>query len=292
MPASSALHRYAGPVVLDIGETTGAAIVYTDASLLGREIEVSSAGNAAHRTHTEVLERRFGGRTAHAAVFAALEAGQYSLWRDVLTDVSMEVRPGEVAEVDWRGIVDPDDFRLAQPEGRSSDELPSAARGMLPPRYRDDGPVCAISMGSAPMIRAEDGSVDWQSMWTTFCDLALAGGPKHRDTLLEPASQEAITAQPEAYARVVAEIERGLRLVTALPTATSTRPGWAGLQCESEAMARWLLRAIAAENVSVRREGATIYLPAAPDFRLEKEIKNVVTVAAKTFHYWSEHRDT
>ena len=292
MPAGSALHRYAGPIVLDIGDTTGAAIVYTDASLLGREIEVSLAGNAARRTHTEVLERHFGGRTAHAAVFAALEAGQYSLWRDILTDVPLEVRPAEVTEIDWRGKVDPDDFRVAQPEGLANDDLPPAARGMLPPRYRNGGPVCAVSMGSAPMIQAEDGSVDWQGMWTTFCDLALAGGPKHRDTLLEPASREAVTAQPEAYAWVVAEIERGLRLVTGLPTGASTRPGWVGLQCENEAMARWLLRAIVAENVSVCREGAAIYLPAAPAFRLEKEIKNVVTVAAKTFHYWSEHRDT
>jgi hypothetical protein len=43
------------------------------------------------------------------------------------------------------------------------------------------------------------------------------------------------------------------------------------------------------ENVSVRAEGALVDLPAAPHFRLEKEIKNVVTVIAKTCHYWLGH---
>ena len=140
------------------------------------------------------------------------------------------------------------------------------------------------------MLFADDGQVAWDEMWTTFCDLALAGGPKHRDTLLEPVPPEEILAAPDAYDRVVAEIERGLRLVTALPLVRSAQPGWVGLQCADKAMARWLLRAIAVENVSVRREGAVLYLPAAPAYRLEKEIKNVVTVAAKTFHYWTEHR--
>lgn len=54
-------------------------------------------------------------------------------------------------------------------------------------------------------------------------------------------------------------------------------------------MALWLLRAIVVENICVRREGQTLFLPAGPDFRLEYEIKNVITVAAKTHHYWSEH---
>ena len=55
-------------------------------------------------------------------------------------------------------------------------------------------------------------------------------------------------------------------------------------------MAIWMLRAIIVENVSVRREGHTLFFPAGPDFRLEGEIKNVVTVVAKTNHYWIEHQ--
>ena len=33
-----------------------------------------------------------------------------------------------------------------------------------------------------------------------------------------------------------------------------------------------------------------VFVPAGPDFALEHEIKNVVTVVAKTVHYWTEHR--
>jgi sirohydrochlorin cobaltochelatase len=54
-------------------------------------------------------------------------------------------------------------------------------------------------------------------------------------------------------------------------------------------MAIWLLRAIIVENVSVRREDRTLLLPAGPQFRLDGEIKNVVTAVAKTYHYWKEH---
>jgi len=43
------------------------------------------------------------------------------------------------------------------------------------------------------------------------------------------------------------------------------------------------------ENVSVRARGAAIELPASPSYRLAREIKNVITVAAKTCHYWQGH---
>ena len=66
-------------------------------------------------------------------------------------------------------------------------------------------------------------------------------------------------------------------------------PGWVGVRCESEEMAIWLMRAIIVENVMVRREGDVIYLPAGPQFTLKREIKNVVTVIAKTTHYWTAH---
>ncbi len=284
--------RHTGPIVLDIGDDTGAVIVHTGERLVGREIEVSPADNAARRVHTEVLERRFGGHVEFAAVFAELPAGCYSLWRTILADEPIEVLAAAVTEIDWRHIAEPSDFRLARPEGLRDDSVPPGARDMLPARYREGGPVCALSMGSAPMLYAGDGQVAWDEMWTTFCDLALGGGPKHRDTLLDPATPAEVLAAPEAFKHVVAETERGLRLVTGLPTVPGAKPGWVGLQCEDEAMARWLLRAIAAENVSVRRERGVIYLPAAPAYRLEKEVKSVVTVVAKTVHHWLEHRGT
>jgi hypothetical protein len=283
------------PIVLDIGDDIGALIVYAGHELHGREIEVSPKGNAARRTHTEVLERTVAGRTVWAAVFPALAAGAYSLWRDVLTDDDVTIVGGTVAEVDWRALTDASAFRLARPD-RLPNGTPQAAPlppvpfDVLPPRYQQGKTVSAAPMGSAPLRYTDDGQVAWDQMWTAFCDLALAGGPRHRDTLLEPATPEEVRAAPDAYERVVAEIERGLRLVTGLPTVRSASPGWVGLRCDDEAMARWLLRAIAEENVSIQREGTVLFLPAGPTFRLDKEIKNVVTVIAKTHHYWTEHR--
>jgi sirohydrochlorin cobaltochelatase len=143
---------------------------------------------------------------------------------------------------------------------------------------------------SAPLTYDAEGRVAWDRVWRGFCHLALAGGPPHRGKLLEPPSRDEVLADPDASARVAAEIARGLSLVTRLPTVTDAAPGWVGLVCPDEEMAIWLLRAIVVENVSVRREGATLFLPAGPAYRIEKEIKNVITAVAKTHHYWTEHR--
>jgi len=88
---------------------------------------------------------------------------------------------------------------------------------------------------------------------------------------------------------VLDELERGIVQVTGLTVRRSPVPGWIGLECSDEEMAIWLLRAIVVENVSVRREDAVLWFPAGPGFRLEREIRNVVTVVAKTTHYWQEH---
>lgn len=79
-------------------------------------------------------------------------------------------------------------------------------------------------------------------------------------------------------------------MVTGLDVITDVAPSWIGLRCTDDDMARWLLQAIIVENVTVRREGPVLFLPAGPTFRLEHEIKNVVTVVAKTHHYCAEHR--
>jgi sirohydrochlorin cobaltochelatase len=165
---------------------------------------------------------------------------------------------------------------------------PRLAR-LLPPRYRAGEAVSPAPMGAAPLQFDEEGRVAWDRIWSDFCDLALAGGPPHRGQLLEPVEPAACAADPAGYARVLEELARGLHLVTGLPVVESATPGWIGLQCESEEMAIWLLRAIVVENVFVRREGTVLFLPAGPHFRLAEEIKNVVTVVAKTHHYWQEH---
>lgn len=160
---------------------------------------------------------------------------------------------------------------------------------LLPPRYQNGAEVKAAPMSAAGLVFDADGRVAWDQIWGDFCDLALAGGPPHRGTLLEPAAPESVAADPAGYERVLAELARGIRMITGLPVITRAAPGWIGIQCDDEAMALWLLRAIVVENVSVRREDTVLYLPAGPGFRLEYEIKNVITVVAKTHHYWMEH---
>ncbi|HJT56460.1 MAG TPA: Uma2 family endonuclease, partial [Ktedonobacteraceae bacterium] len=182
-------------------------------------------------------------------------------------------------------FIEDQDRPLAISTGTGSRKTPLP---FLPPRYQDGCAVSAKPMGAAPLRYADDGQVAWDKTWEDFCEVALAGGPPHRGTLLEPVSPDEVAANPEAYERVVAEIERGLQLVTGLTTVRCPTPGWVGLDCQNETMALWLLRAIAAENVCVRREGNVLFLPAGPSFRVEAEIKNVVTSVAKTNHYWTE----
>ena len=157
---------------------------------------------------------------------------------------------------------------------------------ILPPRYQSSVPSAA-PMGAAGLVFDDEGNAAWNEIWTDFCDLALAGGPPHRGSLLEPIDPAKVEANPEGYAYTLQELERGIRMVTGLPVVQSENPGWIGMECESEEMALWLLRAIVVENVSVRREKNILFFPAGPDFKLEKEIKNVVTIVAKTNHYWA-----
>lgn len=166
-----------------------------------------------------------------------------------------------------------------------------AASNILPPRYQFKTPSAA-PMGAAALKLDADGNAAWDEIWTDFCDLALAGGPSHRGTLLEPVHPNEVQSDAAGYERVLRELERGIRMVTGLTIVRSQSPGWIGMECDGENMALWLLRAIIVENVTVRREGKTLYFPASPRYRLEYEIKNIVTVIAKTNHYWTEHAQT
>lgn len=168
--------------------------------------------------------------------------------------------------------------------------LEARINAMLPAQYQGCyESVSPVSMGSAALKFGPDGRVAWDDIWTSFCDLALAGGPPHRGTLLQPASAAEVAAAPEQYQRVVEEIGRGLWLVIGLRVLPRLAPGWVGLVCRDDGMAAWLLRAVTAENVAARQQGPILLLPASPHYRLEKEIKNVVTAAAKTCHHWTSH---
>lgn len=169
-------------------------------------------------------------------------------------------------------------------------ELDARINALLPPRYQGCyQEVNPHSMGSAKLKYSSDGKVAWDDVWTSFCDLALAGGPPHRGTLLGPVSAEEARANPALYRTVVEEIGRGLWLTTHLPILPLLAPGWVGVRCRDVAMAGWLVRAIVAENVSARQDGDMLLLPAGPHFQLAREIKNVVTALAKTCHYWTDH---
>lgn len=190
-------------------------------------------------------------------------------------EVVVQIEPGYMVE-------------LTDSSAGSGNEKANLLSELLPPRYQNSVPSAA-PMGAAALKYDSEGNAAWNEIWTDFCDLALAGGPSHRGTLLEPGDPENVKQQPEAYQKVIAELERGIKIVTGLESVRSETPGWIGLRCTSEEMALWLLRAIVVENVSVRREGTVLFFPADPTFRLEKEVKNVITVVAKTNHYWQEH---
>jgi sirohydrochlorin cobaltochelatase len=161
---------------------------------------------------------------------------------------------------------------------------------ILPEEYQDCyDDLEPVSMGSAGLKYGRDGKVAWNDIWSTFCDLAMAGGPPHKGALLEPGSRAAVDAEPDRYRQVVDEICRGVTMVTDLVAEPSPVPGWVLVDCETSGMAEWLVRAIVMENVSARCKGALLELPAGPGYRVEKEIKNVITVIAKTCHYWLEH---
>jgi sirohydrochlorin cobaltochelatase len=179
---------------------------------------------------------------------------------------------------------------LSDEDRQAFEAAQARLRAILPEDYQDTyDTIQPVSMGSAGLKYGADGQVAWNEMWATFCDLAMAGGPPHKGALLEPAPRAAVEAGPERYDAVVEEICRGVTMVTDLGAYAAPVPGWIHVDCFSEAMAGWLLRAIVMENVSARTDGLILALPAGPDYRLEKEIKNVVTVIAKTVHYWTGH---
>ena len=169
-------------------------------------------------------------------------------------------------------------------------ELERRLRILLPPEYHETfAQLEPKPMRGAGLKYDAEGRVAWNEIWQAFCDLAMAGGPPHKGRLLGPGSPDAIAAKPGEYLDVIEELGRGLTLASELPTSESPHLGWIRVECHSPVMAGWMLRNITMENVAVRGKGRSLDLPASPDFRVDKEIKNVVTVVAKTTHYWMSH---
>ncbi len=202
---------------------------------------------------------------------------EFSNWAMQRVLRALRTRP-----MSWEPVEDESWRILNRLHDRLGEELPTEYTKNL------DG-VSPRSMGSVAIVPDETGKVPWDRLWTSFCDLAMAGGPPHRGKLLEPVPMEEIREDMVSYREVEGEIRRGIGLASGLKTQDSPYVGWVAVECTSEEMAAWLLRAILVENISVRREGSRLYLPAGPKFRVEKEIKNVITAVAKTVHYWQAH---
>ena len=149
-----------------------------------------------------------------------------------------------------------------------------------PPR-----PDPARAMSSAPFLWQEDGRPDWGSMWTTFCDLALYGGPPQRGPESALRAPSAATGTDSA---MLAEMRRGIWETTGL-YAESGDAGWLAITCDSPTMAAWMCAAIILENVDARVDDDRLMVPAGPDYELKDQVKSIITVVAKTHHYWQAH---
>ena len=91
-------------VVLDIGGSRGAAVVYLTADWDGSEVEIRSVGDPWTGTHTAVRRRDLQDGSCFAAVFGSLAAGDYQLrirGSDSDPVMGVSVDAGHVTEASW-----------------------------------------------------------------------------------------------------------------------------------------------------------------------------------------------
>jgi hypothetical protein len=96
-------HAGSGPVLVDIGDGTGALVLHTEPDLAGAEIEISPVGHDDRRSHVAVHARPVPGGTLHAAVYPSLPAGTWQLW-DPHTNTARQtvtITDGEVTQAHW-----------------------------------------------------------------------------------------------------------------------------------------------------------------------------------------------
>jgi hypothetical protein len=178
---------------------------------------------------------------------------------------------------------------LCRLDGLPGTDVAAALRDCPPERLEviEPGPPANAPMSAAPFVWRADGRPDWRAMWSSFCELALFGGPPHRGP--ESALGAAPPERPVADGTdAVAEIRRGIWETTGL-YAEPASPGWLAVTCDSPRMAAWLCATIILENVEARADEERLLVPADPAFALTDEVKSVITVVAKTHHYWSAH---
>ena len=85
-------------LILDIGADTGALVIHAAVDRDQAEIEISPAGGEHPRTHNIVRRREAVSGAVYAAVFPALAAGDYVVWRDAASPAgTVVVHGGRVA---------------------------------------------------------------------------------------------------------------------------------------------------------------------------------------------------
>jgi len=187
-------------------------------------------------------------------------------------------------------LEEPVEFVFARPESLMAARMGAEPSPSDPPiEVLAPAPPQAATMSSADFVYQPDGRPDWRAMWEGFCELALYGGPPHRgiDSALGVAPLDAPAT--EGF-DAIDEIRRGIWMTTGLYSEVDEdEPGWLTITCHSRAMAAWMCATIILENVEAKFEDERLMVPASPSFTLKNEVKSVITVVAKTNHYWRAH---
>src|SRR6185295_13130769 len=179
--------------------------------------------------------------------------------------------------------------RAIQPTTSDRERRNGRRAGCLRCRCVNWPPMSELEMAAASFVWRADGRPDWGVMWASFCDLALHGGPPHRGSAHALPGPAPTDPAPSSDPDMLRELRRGILETTGL-IAEATSTGWLTVTCASPEMAEWLRAAIVLENVAARADGRRLMLPAGPRFTLADEVKSVITVMAKTHHYWTAHR--
>ena len=125
-------------------------------------------------------------------------------WEEVLEQMTAELashnKPG---------------FNQPPPDEDDFIQLSQKIDAILPARYKGRADeISSAPMAAAELVYDEVGEVAWDQVFgvddpdNPFCELALAGGPSHRGTLLEAATADECQAELGKYSAVVSEIER------------------------------------------------------------------------------------
>ena len=230
--------------------------------------------------------------TAAAEYAPTFEEARDRVRIDLSDERSRAAEGGLVASVatEYDVVYDWEDEDLEEPEvgdiEADADPTLLGTLAVLAPRRGQS----TVERGRIPLDSA--GHPDWPQVVSevhhtgSHGDIALAGGSPRRATLIEPRSVGSV--EDPAYRALAAEFSRGLRLTTGARVVDGTA-GWVGFTCDTEAKAIWMVRALAAENLTVRREGMNVLLPMSASFALEDEILDMVLATAHVHHFFEDH---